>query len=221
MEYEPDAGQIATNAREYRWNLAGAILLSCATLASAWCAFQSSAWSDVYATESRIASVARKEAARHSAIADRYVETDVLLFLAWSEATIKGDEVVAAMIAQRFRPDFMPAYEAWLSLSSGTDGHLPDGSPFDREEYVLPAQQAADDAEARASQADVAADTAARHSHFYVLSTVLFASVLFLAGIADKLTHRGVSHAVVILAALTLAGAIVVLARLPVIVGGS
>lgn len=219
MEPELDEVQETTRRREYRWNLAAAILLSCATLASAWGAFQSSAWSDVYSSESRAGNTARMQAARHSSIADRHVETDVLLFLVWSEAKIKGDEEVAASIKDRFRPDFVPAYEAWLSSAPEQEGLLPSGSPFERSEYVLPAEKAADDALERASRADSAADAAARHSHFYVLSTVLFASVLFLAGIAGKLTHRGMSHAVVILAGVMLAGALWVLLSLPVSLG--
>ena len=49
-----DAGSEATvpaeNPREYRWSLLAAIVLSCATLSSAWCGFQASSWGGVFAT---------------------------------------------------------------------------------------------------------------------------------------------------------------------------
>ena len=48
-----------------------------------------------------------------------------------------------------------------------------------------------------------------------ILFVALFASVLFLAGIADKLRNRPASHGVVVLAGLSLVSAIVILASLP------
>ena len=56
-----EAGPVDT---EYRWQLAAAILLSLATLASAWCSYQAASWSSVYSSESRSATSARIEAVR-------------------------------------------------------------------------------------------------------------------------------------------------------------
>lgn len=109
----------------------------------------------------------------------------------------------------------MAAFQAWLALPVGQDGHLPDGSPFDRPEYVLPTQAAADQALEAAAAAIETADIAGSNSQRYVLSTVLFASVLFLAGIAGKLRQAAVSHSVIVLAGLTLTFAVVLLVRLP------
>lgn len=221
MEYEFNADDVAMDKREYWWNLAGAVLLSCAALASAWCTFQAASWDNVFAVEARTASVARMEVARQSAIADRQRETDVLLFMTWAEAEFNGQAELADAITHRFTQEFRPAFEAWHSSPASDGRFLPDGSPFDRPEYMPAALAATDAANTRAYEADVAADTAAAHSNRYVLSTVLFASVLFLAGIASKLTHRGLSHAVVILAGLALLAAIGVISTLPVNLSGS
>lgn len=206
----------AQERREYRWNLAAAVILSLATLVSAWCGFQASSWNGVFATESRAANSARLEAARQSDIADRQLSSDLLIFATWLEAEVKGDERLADEIALRFQPHFRPAFEAWLALPIGADGHLPDGTPFERPAYVLPTQAATEEASARAAAAVSAADEAGTHNNRYVLTTVLFASVLFLAGIAAKLSHRGMAHAVVVLAGLALTGAVATLVTLPV-----
>lgn len=205
----------ADQAREYWWTLAGAIILSCATLASAWCGYQAASWGGVYSTESRTANTARLESARQSAIADRQLVSDVMLFTAWAEAAITEQQLVADELADRFQDHFRPAFDRWVA-GPVIQGHLPEGSPFDLEMYVLPTQQAADDADVRATEALTRADEASAHNNRYVLSTVLFASVLFLAGIASKVSQRRIAHAVVVLAGLTLAAAIVVVITLPV-----
>ena len=71
----------------------------------------------------------------------------------------------------------------------------------------------------RPSPAVVAADAAGTWSSRYVLATVLFASVLFLAGIAAKLSPRA-AHLVVVLAGLTLVGAVASLVSVPALLDG-
>lgn len=160
--------------------------------------------------------VARLEAARQASIADRQLETDVLLFTTWVAADLQGGSGLADEIALRFPRHFIPAFNTWRSLPAAPGGNLPAGTPFELSEYILPTQAEVDAAYERAEAASAAADIASGHSNRYVLSTVLFASVLFLAGIADKLKHRTSSHAVVLLAGLTLTGAVAVLATVPV-----
>lgn len=221
MAQEPEGDQETEDRRTYRWNLAAAIILSAATLASAWCGFQASVWNSVYSAESRTANVARLEAARQSAVADRQQSTDVLLFTTWFEAEVNGQQQLADEVVLRFQVHFVPAFEAWRALPAGRDGHLPDGSPFERPEYTLPSQAAIDNAYTRATAAITTADAAGATATRYVLSTVLFASVLFLAGIADKLTNKRVAHAVVVVAGVTLIGAVTTLATLPVSLAGT
>lgn len=206
---------VTDDRREYRWSFAAAVILSFATLASAWCGYQAAVWNGVNSEQSRAGNAARMDAARQSAIADRQVSSDVLLFTTWVSAEISGQEQLADEVALRFQPHFLAAFQAWLALPVGQDGHLPDGSPFDRPEYVLPTQAAADEALEAAAAAIETADIAGSNSQRYVLSTVLFASVLFLAGIAGKLRQAAVSHSVIVLAGLTLTFAVVLLVRLP------
>ena len=211
---EIESESVTAGRREYWWSLFAAIILSCATLASAWCGYQSSSWNSVYSAESRTANTARHESARQAAIADRQLMNDLLLFTSWVQAEVSDQELIATEISGRFLPHFKPAFEAWLE-GPITSGHLPDGSPFEMDEYVLPTQAAVDKANATADSAVLRADEASQISSRYVLATVLFASVLFLAGIASKLSQPRISHSVVVLAALSLVAAISTVLSLP------
>lgn len=202
---------------EYRWQLAAAILLSLATLCSAWCSFQAASWSSVYSSEARYATSARIEAVRHSDEASRQTSSDLLIFATWLEAEVGANPALADSVAERFLPHFRPAFDAWLATAPTATGgaDLPPGSPFDQPEYRPPALADADAAYAQADAAGERADAAAGASNRYILTTVLYATVLFLAGIASKLAHPTISHAVVGLAGASLVGATGLLVTLP------
>ena len=93
---------------------------------------------------------------------------------------------MADFYVERFRPEFLPAFAAWrLGPATGAEG-LPEGTPFDRPEYMN-AEQAM--AEKLFAQADVALAEAQWNNQIsdnFVLTAVLFASVLFFAGIAAR-----------------------------------
>lgn len=209
------ATEASSDAREYRWNLAAAIILSLATLASAWCGFQASSWSSVYSQESRTANGERFEAARQSDIADRQMTSDLQIFSIWLEAEVTDNPALADEIEARFLPHFLPAFDAWRALPVPAGAHVPEGTPFERPEYVLPTQADADAASVRAEEALNAADSASAASSRYVLTSVLFASVLFLAGIASKLSNQRLAHGVVAVAAVVLIAALWLLLSSP------
>lgn len=128
----------AEDRREYRWNLMAAIILSLATLASAWCGFQASSWNSVYSTESRTANGARLESGRQSDIADRQLSSDLLIFTAWLQAEINGQTTVAHEVELRFRDHFRPAFEAWRAQPVTAGGHLPEGTPSNERSTSCP-----------------------------------------------------------------------------------
>ena len=166
----------ASGYKEYRWSVLVAVILSVATLASAWCGFQASSWSSLYAHESRAANGERFEAARQADIADRQMTHDLLIFSTWLEAEVDGNLALADEIDARFLTHFRPAFDAWRSLPVEGDARLPSGTPFEQPEYVLPTQAAADSASARALAPLDSADSASEASSRYILTSVLFAS---------------------------------------------
>ena len=217
-EFASKSGDLAEDEisrREYWWSLGAAIILSLATLASAWCGYQASAWNSTYSHEAREANGARFEAARQSGISDRQIISDLLIYSTWLEAEVTENTSLATEIETRFQPHFVPAFEAWSKLPVPDGAHVPNGTPFDRPEYQLPTSAAAELANQRAEEALAAADRASEASSRYVLNTVLFASVLFLAGIASKLRHPRISHAVIAVAGVMLVWALWLLVTSP------
>lgn len=211
-----DSHEPSSTHKEYRWSVLVAVILSIATLASAWCGFQASSWSTVYSHETRAANGERFEAARQSDIADRQTTNDLLIFSTWLEAEFNGNTDLAGEIEARFPTHFRSAFTSWRALPHADGARLPVGTPFDHTDYVLPSQAAVDAANDRVLAALDAADAASESSSRYILTSVLFASVLFLAGIASKLAYRRPARAVVAVAGVALAVALTLLATSPV-----
>lgn len=197
-------GSGATLARNDRWALVAAIVLSLATLASAWSGYQASRWGGETVKLNRAATVARFEATRAGDLADRQITIDVMVFSSWLEAQVAGETALAASFRDRFRDEFVPAFDAWLA-DSGPDGGpddggpeaLPAGSPFDRAEYVLASSTEGDRLLGVAQAQAARADEASQMSDSFVLCAVLYASVLFLAGIAARLRGARAAHVAV------------------------
>jgi len=199
------------------WEIAAAVVLSLATLVSAWSGYQAARWSSENVQANRAATAARIEATSQSNLANRQVTIDVTLFSTWLAAELASDERLSSSIEGRFRPDFVPAFEAWRADAPA--GSLPPGSPFERPEYVLPATVEAERLlSVSAAEAD-RADTASQIGDNFVLVAVLYASVLFLAGIATKISSPRSAHAAVALAAVIFVAATAAMLLMPMNVG--
>ena len=180
---EPQTRSETTVKRDRRVELFAAILLSAATVVTAWSAYQATRWSGEQAESYTTASAKRTESVRASNLANRQVLIDVSTFLDWIDATGEGDGVLAADIHERMRAEFLPAFDTWLV--SGDPGlAIPPGTPFTLPEYVLEAQQEADRLEAEAAAAFDDGGEANQVSDNFVLAAVLLASVLFFSGLA-------------------------------------
>jgi len=200
-----------------RWvEILAATVLALATIASAWSAYQSTRWGGVQAEAYAQAGAARAESVRASDLADADFTVDVEYFAIWlDEAGQGGDTRVLSLLERAFRPEFQSAFEAWLA----TDPlHNPDGpaTPFDMEEYVVAAQRQAEELRSEAEAATAIAVDANQTGDNYVLTTVLFASVLFFAGISTKFHGRWVRFTLVLLGFLAFGAGGVLLLTFPV-----
>lgn len=100
-----------------------------------------------------------------------------------------GDEIAAAILYREFRDNVQPLIESWLARDPFAKPGV--GSPFDNDEYTVfetltMATTALEDAE---SLTDVALE-ARRNVGNYTLVTVMFAVVLFLAGLSRQFAIR-------------------------------
>lgn len=198
-----------------RWGFFAAIILSLATLLSAWTGYEASRWGSEYSKQGNAATVARIEAVNAAELANRQLTIDVLLFSDWLQAEAEGNAQVADVVRVHFRPEFLPVFDQWLATSK--DGEIPVGTPFDLD-YRLAAEVEADRLREDAAQASLRADRARETSDNYVGAAVLYASVLFLAGISSKISGARAQRLTVVLSGVAFVFAVFFTFRLPLIV---
>jgi len=83
----------------------------------------------------------------------------------------------------RFRPNFLVAFNAWLKTHPFTNPHAPKGPTY-MPEYIQPELAQATRLDAIADSHYAAGERAGSNSDGYVRTTVYLATVLFLAGIS-------------------------------------
>jgi hypothetical protein len=205
--------------QDERIEIVAAVLLALATVLSAWGAYQATRWSgeqaDAYAESASL----RAEASRQGTVASRNIQVDVSTFLAWSQAKATGDERLATFLESRFRAEFKAPFEAWLGERTLDDQGLPTGTPFDRPEYVVEAQVTADKLNADADEALAEARYDNQISDNFVLTAVLFASVLFFAGTAAKFRPQWIRWMMIGVAVVVFCMGIVIEFTLPQSIG--
>jgi hypothetical protein len=205
--------------RDERVEVVAAILLSLATVLSAWGAYQATRWGGNQANSYAEAAALRSDAASHGTVASRQIQIDVASFLAWSDAALGGDEELAKYIEDRFRTEFLVAFEAWLGERPPNINLIPLGTPFERSEYVLAEQQISDAKATQAEQALKDAQNANQIGDDFVLTAVLFASVLFFAGIAAKFRPQWIRWAMLGVAVIVFTIGLIIEFSLPQNVG--
>lgn len=215
---EAQADAVAGRFRKSDWiELVAALLLALATIAAAWCAYQSTRWGGVQADAYARAGAARQESVRASSRAFTETVVDVQVFQSWIEATNAEDDRLATFYEERFRPEFVPAFEAWLA--SSPPGTIPPGSPFAMPEYVLAESTLSDDLEREAEASTAEARAANQTGDNFVLLAVIFASVLFFAGVGTKFEGYRVRVAMVTFAGVMFGLALLFVFSLPQNIG--
>ena len=172
-----------------RLELASTILLACATVATAWAAYQSRQWTGEQSQGYSKATATRIAENRSAALAGRQVQIDVATFIQWVDAHQEGRTALADFYRARFRNEFKPAFAAWLSTRPFDDPTAPK-TPFALPQYRLKASIESQALELRAAAASQRAKDANARADNYMLAVVLFASALFFAGISIKLSTR-------------------------------
>ena len=115
----------AVGPAERRLDLLSAVLLALAALATAWAAYQSRQWTGEQSTGYSKATTARLTENRSAALANRQVQIDVATFTQWLNARAQHDDALARFYSVRFRPEFQPAFAAWLATEPLRNANAP------------------------------------------------------------------------------------------------
>jgi len=199
-----------------RWlDIGSVIVLALATIASAWCGYQSALWSGVQTFRLAAVSGAGREAAAQSMKALELRGLDASMFIYYVEAQGRGDTSLEEFLYQRFRPEMRKALDAWLKTDPLHNPHAP-LTPFQMAEYVQPELLEAQHQQKTAEKMEAAARQANQFSDQYVLFTVLFATVLFFGGISGTFRSRRLQLTAFAIAVLLFVVTVVGLGTMPI-----
>jgi hypothetical protein len=198
-----------------RLELAATLLLAMAAVATAWAAYQSARWHGQQARSQSASIAARVESTRAANVANRQAQIDVALFTQWVDAYARDETRLAAFYRKRFRPEFRPAFVAWVATKPRTNPSAP-LSPFAMPQYKLAATAQADRLEAQAGQASERVGRFIQRADNYSLAVVLFASSLFFAGISTRLASPTPRMAILALGYALFLGSLIWIATFPV-----
>jgi hypothetical protein len=199
---------------ERRTEIVAVVLISVASVMSAWCAYEAARWGSLQAVSYARASASRVESLRQSNVANRQMMIDINLFVSYANAVSTKNASFAAFISQRFPVRLKTAMRAWLATDPLKNQNAP-SSPFVMKQYHLAAFDSADLLDARAQQY---LDTGVRSNEIsdrYILMTVLFAAVSFLAGVGSKFEGRSLVLVSLALGLLIFVGASAVVIHYP------
>ncbi len=200
---------------ERRFEVAATVLLAAAAVATAWAAYQSARWHGEQARAQSASIAARVESARAAEEADNQTQIDVALFTEWVDAYARAETELATFYRRRFRPEFQPAFDAWVATRPRVNRSAP-LSPFAMPEYELAAADNAARLEAQAAAFSASVGRYIQRADNYSLTVVLFAAALFFAGISTRLVSRTQRAVVLGLGYTLFVGALIWVATLPV-----
>jgi hypothetical protein len=202
------------SGRERWFELAAVLLLSLATLGIAWSGYQAARWSGFQARSYAQASTARALANRASTLGGQERIQDLLNFNRWLEEDTNGDQKLADLYVRRFRPEFRPAFQAWLA-EDPLNNPKAIATPLLMPQYKLANMEKADRLEAIGDHRFEQGKDATEHADAYIFATVFFATVLFFAGISMRFAWAPMRLTVLALGFLSFGYAAVRLLALP------
>jgi hypothetical protein len=189
---DPPAGSAQETREKKKWvEPVIALLMALATLSTAWCSYQSAAWTrqsnrlmNEFNTLERRAGVLSLQGMQQATI-------HTAMFMEVLAAKQAGNEQLANFYVERFPPDVRKAYDAWLAQKPFANPNA-DPHPFVSKLYEPRGTREAADATAKAASSQQEARKAGNISGQYLANTVLFATVLFFASASGKFEQQRV-----------------------------
>ncbi|HEY6153390.1 MAG TPA: hypothetical protein VIW07_06600 [Candidatus Udaeobacter sp.] len=193
-----------------------ALLMALATLSTAWCSFESAAWTrqsnrlmNEFNTLERKAGLLRVQGMQQATI-------HTGMFMQALAAHQAGNENLMKFYVERFPPELRKAYDAWMAQKP-FENPSADPHPFVPGLYETPRTREAAEASAKGADSQKQAGAAGSVSGQYLANTVLFAAVLFFANAAGKFEQRRVRVVAFIFAVAVFLFAVVRTAMLPLL----
>src|SRR5947207_11968276 len=168
-----------------------ALLMALATLSTAWCSYQSAAWTRQSNRLMNEFNALERRAGLLTVQGMQQATIHTGMFMQALAAHQAGDDKLVSFYVERFPPELRKAYDAWLAQKPFENPNA-DPHPFVPRLYQTPGTREAADANAKAANSIEQARKAGTISGQYLANTVLFATVLFFASASGKFDQRRV-----------------------------
>jgi hypothetical protein len=209
------AGREHTGVRAEILEILEAVALAVVAIATAWSGYQAARWDGEQAVDFGKSSKQRFLATQAETLAGQQRLYDTTAFDFWLQQHANGDKKSATLFVKRFRPEYRPAFRAWLATHPFTNPHAPAG-PILMPQYHNAQQARAAMYDRRASAAFEHGTQARENGDKYVRNTVLLATVLFLVAVAQRFKVRNVRYSLLGLSFALLGVAVYFVATYPV-----
>lgn len=168
-----------------------ALLMALATLSTAWCGYQSAAWTRQSNRLMNEFNTLERKAALLTVQGTQQATIQTGMFMQALAAKQAGNEKLVNFYVERFPPELRKAYDAWIAEKPFENPNA-DPHPFVPKLYEMRGTREAAEATAKAAASQQDARKAGSISGQYLANTVLFATVLFFASAAGKFEQRRV-----------------------------
>jgi len=162
-----------------------ALVMALTTLCTAWCSYESAAWTRVSNRKMNESNALERKAALIDVQGSQALIVHASMFMQLLAAYHAGNEKLVSFYAERFPPDVRKAYDAWVAQRPYENKDA-DPHPFVPKLYEVRGGAEAAATRAQAAECLLSAREAGSRSGRYLANTVLFATVLFFAGTAGK-----------------------------------
>jgi hypothetical protein len=191
-----------------------ALLMALTTVGTAWCSYQSAAWTRQSNRLMNEFNALERGAGLLSVQGMQQATIHTAMFMEVLAAKHAGNEQLANFYVERFPPDVRKAYDAWLAQRPFENPNA-DPHPFVPRLYEPRGTREAADATAKAASTLNTARSAGNISGQYLANTVLFATVLFFASASGKFEQQRVRSLAFIFAVAVFLFALLRTAMLP------
>ena len=189
---DPPASSNQLTREKKKWvEPVAALLMALATLSTAWCSYESAAWTRQSNRLMNDFNSLERKAGLLSLQGMQQATIHTAMFMEVLAAQQAGNEQLANFYVERFPPDLRKAYDAWLAQRPFENPNAAP-HPFVPRLYETHGTREAADATAKAASSQQEARNAGSISGQYLANTVLFATVLFFASASGKFEQRRV-----------------------------
>lgn len=199
-----------------RYEMIATLLMAVATIATAWCAYQSTVWSGIQEFAMHDAQELSREVSTLRTLGLQRSIIDLSLYESFLDAKLTGHDSLASFYRHRFPPRLKQPFEAWWAMQPLTNPNAP-SHVFAMKEYVVAENVRADSLHKVAMHTMSEAQESNAHSEHYILLTVIFASVLFFGGITSNIHSIGTKAILVWVSTALLVGSCIWMLTFPMV----